>query len=91
MSLPPGSPTHHANRLRVELRRRQHPDTNTLTTAQLAGVALRVKDIELAADAIFMWPRPGWLQRMIGPGSMPQVEMLHSEDRAHPGDWGPLG
>jgi hypothetical protein len=87
MPLPPGGPGHHANRLRAELRRRRYTQERSITSVDLAKIALRTGDVDLAATAIIMWPRPCWVAGIIGPGELPDLELLHPDDVATDGQW----
>ena len=82
---------HDAHRLRAELRCRHYQSAEQLTTPELMRVAKTVLDaggdIDIAAAAVIMWPRPAWVTSIIGPGQMPDLELLHPDDRAVDGQW----
>lgn len=87
----PPAPEYQAQRLRAELRRRRYQSVESLTLrelALLAGIVLDAGgDIDIAAAAVVMWPRPAWVTRIMGPGQMPDLELLHPDDRAVDGQW----
>jgi hypothetical protein len=84
------------NKLRADLTRRRIPHA-TLTGKQLLLVIELVGDVPLSADAIAMYPRPPWLELMVGPFPTEAVidvelaEMRHRDDRADIGEWGHMG
>lgn len=44
----------------------------------------------LAADALCMWPRPGWVEATLGPYP-PNLELANPDDVASVEEWGALG
>lgn len=76
--------------LRDALDRRCVPHRQ-IGTAPLVTVLVKVGDVDLAADAVAMWPRPAWLVSLLGEAPFPPAEMVHAEDRADPAEWGTCG
>lgn len=58
-----------------------------LSLARLFSV---VADVGVAADAIRMWPRPAWLEALLGPYPA-SLELSNPEDVASVEEFGPLG
>lgn len=95
----PGHAGEQVRRLREELDGRCYAEAIRYTDTDLLAVIAHVGDggadaaaaVGVVADAMLMWPRPGWLTRIVGPGDMPDLELLHPDDRAHPDAWGAAG
>jgi hypothetical protein len=82
-----------AARVRDGLRKRGYRATD-LNDKHAGRVLAKVDgDVELAVEAIALWPRPTWVEALIGPSSHDRAlgEMLSLEDKAPAADWGALG
>ena len=80
------------NKLRAELARIGTPD-HKLADATLRRVVSHVGRVDIAVDAMLMYPRPLWLVEIAGahwitPGSH---ELDDARDIATRDEWGPLG
>lgn len=79
--------------MRDELATRPPHKGRTLPDHKLAALAEHVRthggDIAMAVDALFMWPRPEWVEALVGPH--PDAELLNPLDVASVDEWGPAG
>lgn len=81
-----------ANKLRAELHRKNSPD-HKLAAPTLRRVIQHIGHVDIAVDAMLMYPRPLWLVEIAGahwitPGSH---ELDDTRDIATPEEWGGLG
>lgn len=56
----------------------------------LAKMFSIVGDAGLVADAVRLWPRPAWVERLLGPYPA-SLELANPLDTADPGEWGGAG
>lgn len=61
-----------------------------VTDAQIAGLFQVVGDAGVCADALALWPRPLWVEKVCGPYP-PSLELANPEDVASVAEFGPLG
>lgn len=87
---PAWSPDQQVLKLRADLTRRHIPH-GTLADARLFAVIDTCGDWGLASDAISMMPRPGWVELLVGPFPVANIEMTGLEDRADVDEWGHMG
>jgi hypothetical protein len=81
--------------LKAELHRRHFPhglsDEKLLKLVRHVRAHSTGKDlIGVCADCAVQWPRPEWLVVIVGPMNL-SPEMLNTEDKADPKEWGPAG
>jgi hypothetical protein len=74
--------------VRAELDAQHRLHGRYVTDVQVQRLMFRTGDAGLAADAISMWPRPGWVEAICGPYP-PTLELANPEDVASVAEFGP--
>jgi hypothetical protein len=76
--------------VRAELHALKSIHGKFVTDIQVAGLFAVVGDAGVCADALALWPRPGWVEKVCGPYP-PSLELANPEDSASIEEWGSGG
>jgi hypothetical protein len=76
--------------VRAELRLLRSVHGGYVTDAQVAGLFAVVGDAGVCADALSIWPRPMWVEKLVGPYPA-NLELSNPEDVAGIEEWGAGG
>lgn len=76
--------------VRAELRLLRSIHGKYVTDIQIAGLFAVVGDAGVCADALALWPRPLWVERVCGPYPA-NLELSNPEDVATIDEWGASG
>jgi hypothetical protein len=80
----------HVLEVRRELRLIRSVHGGYVTDAQVASLFQVVGDAGVCADALGLWPRPLWVEKLVGPYP-PSLELANPEDTASVDEWGAGG
>jgi hypothetical protein len=80
----------HVLEVRRELRLIRSVHGGYVTDAQVASLFQIVGDAGVCADALGLWPRPLWVEKVVGPYP-PSLELANPEDVASVEEFVPLG
>jgi hypothetical protein len=80
----------HVLEVRAELRLLRSVHGGYVTDAQVASLFEVVGDAGVCADALGLWPRPLWVEKVCGPYPA-NLELSNPDDVASVEEFGPLG
>jgi hypothetical protein len=76
--------------VRAELHAMRRVHGRYVTDVQVASLFEVVGDAGVCADALALWPRPLWVEKVCGPYP-PSLELANPEDTASVEEWGAGG